>query len=665
MKILASTIAVLFIAVNSFAQDDSQDQGFNNQVSFTAGYRSIDVTGYEPGFKQMFGLQSGFRLFDLNFSGNAKKGQNLFADRYYVTMNGFGGDPYLTTHVGVQKNNIYDFQVSFRKSRYYWDFNDQATLPSGLHGLTSNHDWSTIRQLGSVNFSVQPSRNLKFNFEYSKNTRNGINLSTRNLDYFGSSSVWGSFARANPYPVAVSIQEEANRVTSSIDYMISSSNPWSFHYRIGYQTFGSAPTGANLDSPERSINIDDKTTAKEPVDSISWSEFRNLKTPVSEFSYTGSASSKLNLRGGYTFYRYQGPDSLDMSFNGIARTTSTASTVAPYNISVWMRGKATEPNHVVEQGFTYHVNNWLDAIFDYKYSGMSVDSQSEFRSISGKVVTKGDVLSQWRIKTHTLGTNLVFMPVDNLILQAGVRVLNNDIVMLEDGAVDLVRTKKIHTLWPIASLYYRPSKMLTVRVDADQSLNTTSYTRLTPHTDIGGRFVVKFNPTSKISIENSGVTRNRTLLEVDYHNTVRSNASVVEYALDKRLALMGGFSYENLMSSNFANFLRGTPPITNLLLQDHTISRIWQAGIRAEPLEHFGVNLTGNYIRTTGVGEISGEPPNYGPLRFPYGTFSIYYDFNKVGRLTAELQQVNYTEEIVTGNNFKTRIFSIVWTKGF
>ena len=77
-----------------------------------------------------------------------------------------------------------------------------------------------------------------------------------------------------------------------------------------------------LASPERSINIDDPTTAKELVNGISYTDFRKLSTPVSEFSYTGKVNSRFEMRGGYMFYRYQGPASLDMAFDGSARTNS-------------------------------------------------------------------------------------------------------------------------------------------------------------------------------------------------------------------------------------------------------------------------------------------------------------------------------------------------------
>ncbi len=250
---------------------------------------------------------------------------------------------------------------------------------------------------------------------------------------------------------------------------------------------------------------------------------------MSEFSYTGKILPQLEVRGGYLFYRYSGPASLDMSMDGIARTNSGGTTDAPYSVSLSTRAHVTEPNQVVDQGFTYKVNEWWSTMFDYRYSHFTVDSDAQFRSVNGTTVATGDSQNQWRIAAHTLDLNMAFTPMASLLVRAGIRYLNTDIRMLEDGVIDTTRTKHIKTVWPIGSVYYQPTKMLTIRADVESSTNGTSYTRVTPHTDVGGRFVVRFRPTEKFYIEDSAIVRNRKLLDTDYHSTVRSNAVTANY----------------------------------------------------------------------------------------------------------------------------------------
>ncbi|MEI9815409.1 MAG: hypothetical protein WDO18_23380 [Acidobacteriota bacterium] len=128
---------------------------------------------------------------------------------------------------------MYDLRANFRQTYYYWNRNDDAALPNGLHGLTSNHDWATVRKLGSFNLLIHATDHLKFSVEFYRNTRDGMSLITRSPDYFGSSSAWGSFARADPYVMQAPLSESSNRVTFGVDYTISK---WTVHYRTGYQS---------------------------------------------------------------------------------------------------------------------------------------------------------------------------------------------------------------------------------------------------------------------------------------------------------------------------------------------------------------------------------------------------------------------------------------------
>jgi hypothetical protein len=496
-----------------------------------------------------------------------------------------------------------------------------------------------------------------------------VNFTTRSLDYFGSSSTWGAFSRANPYYVVAPLSETSNRVTGGLDYTLGR---WNLHYRVGYQRFEDAINGANVGSPERSINVDDPNTAKELVNGVSWLDSRKLSTPVSEFSYTGKIGSRLEARGGYIFYRYSGPATLDMSMDGAARTNTAGTTDASYLVSLTTNSRVTEPNHVVDQGFTYKINEWWNALLDYRYSQFTVDASAQFRSVNsnaaafgGTTLSTGASSNHWFIGTNTLDYNMTFTPAASLLIRTGLRYMRNDVEFLDGGVLDPTRTKLINTIWPIGSVYYQPFKMLTIRADVEQTVNGASYTRITPHTDIGGRFVVRLRLNDKFYVEDSGTARNRRLIDTEYRSTLRNNSTTASYEFNERLSVLAGFSYDSFFASDFVNFLRGPVPFTNLALRDQTVDRVWQGGFQAKPLKRLGISFTGNYVRSTGLGTIAGEAPLYGPMSFPYATGSIYYDFPRLGRLTAQLQRTYYIEQIVPGNNFSANLLTIAWTRSY
>ena len=640
---------------------------FETQGSVTAGYRFTDIKGYRPKFTEFFDLQKGFRLMDFNLSGRAKQGSNPFADSYSLNVSGLGGDPFPGGQLTVRKDKLYDLRVTYRQSYYYWDRNDDVIPPGPAgqplyHNLTSNHNWATVRRFGSLDLTVHATNNLRFNFGYNRNSRDGVSFTTHVLDFFGAPSSWGNFTRANPYYVEAPLNEVSNRFSGGLSYTVRN---WSFHYKVGYQTFTQQTNWNNVDSPERSINIDAPATANELLNSATWSEFRSLKTPFSEFSYSGKVNKRLELRGGYIFYRYRGPATLDAAYDGSARTNSSGTQVAPYGVAWSSRAQLTEPMHILDQGLSLKITDWWTLHADYRYSRFTEDSTATFHSLFNAVTpADGEVNNTWRLGMHQVDLNLEFIPTRSLIIRPGIRYLKRDIVMLEEDEVDPGRTRRIKSVWPTVSVYYRPSKIFSVRGDFQSITNGASYTRLSPHTDVGSRFVFRFQPTAKFSIEDSLVIRNRRFLEADFQSNVRLNAITATYALNDRFSVFGGLSYDSFYARASTTFLRGTAPLTNLL-QEQMIDRVWQAGLAVKPTRHFGINFTGNFVRTTGASAISGEPPYYGPLTWPLAMGTLYYDFPKVGRLSVDLGRTYYLEEIVSANDFRANLLTIRWTKDF
>src|ERR1051325_2341255 len=202
MRIRFQLVVAILSAIPTVLAQDSGGKplafgGFENEGAGTTGYRFTDVKGYTPKFQELFDLNSGFRLLDLSLFGKAGEKAG-FADRYSLNLSGLGGEPFTTAQFNIQKTRIYDLRVNFRQTHYYWNRND-ATLPNGASGLTSNHDWATVRKLGSASLLVHAAKNLRLSFEVYRNTRDGVAGTTRPVDYFGSAFTWGSFARANPY----------------------------------------------------------------------------------------------------------------------------------------------------------------------------------------------------------------------------------------------------------------------------------------------------------------------------------------------------------------------------------------------------------------------------------------------------------------------------------
>jgi hypothetical protein len=634
--------------------------GFETTGSITAGYRFTDISGRREKFAELFSLRSGFRVHDINLAGIAIDNQR-FADSYSFAASGIGGDPFQAGQLRISKTHLYDFRANYRQSYFYWDRNDDTPHPAGVRGLTTNHSLATVRKMGSVNFTAYATNNLRFNFEYYRTGRDGMTVTTRTLEYVGAPAFWGNFLRANPYVIQAPVNEVGNRFSGGMNY---SFRDWNFAYRAGYQTYEEALTLDNIAPGQRSINVGDPVTASERLDRASWLEFRRLKTPMSEFSYNGRAGSRVRLRGGYIFFRYRGPASLNASFNGIARSNTAGTTFAPYAVSMTNRAQLSEPNHVLDQGFTIELSPSWNFHADYRYSRFDVDSEGTFRSVHDGTTSSEETTFDWSDGLHILDAALEFAPATQFLVRPGIRLMKRDVTVIEDGVAEPQATRRSNYVWPLLSVYYSPSTVFTIRGEIQSITNGTPYTRISPRTNVSSRIIARVKPSDRVSIENNVSLRNADFAATDYRNTMRSNATTLTYTLNDKLALLGGFTYDSFLATASVNFLRGVAPL-QAIWRDQTISRVWQAGIDARPVPNLSLQLSGNYVRTTGVGEISGELPAFGPLRWPMATGTISYNFPKAGRLSLDLQRTYYIEEILRGDNFSANLLGIRFTKEF
>ncbi len=639
---------------------------FGVQGSASFGYRFTDIKGYQPMYQELFDLEKGPRLMDFNLFGHSQPGTNPFADDFSLNMSGLGGDPYPGAELTVSKHNLYDLRVNWRQSYFYWDQNNGVLLPPlRIPGLTNHHSWATVRKIGSVDLTLHATNDLRFHFQYYRTTFSGPTFTTFVPNYFGAPSFgppFGVYEGTNPYDLFAPTFDNTNRFTGGVDYTWRN---WNFHYDIGYQTYDGTMNFNNVSSPEYSFNTSTAATAKTPLLNASWTQFEQLKTPISEFSYNGQPASWVEVRGGYTFYRYSGPATFDQAFNGIVQANSAATVFVPYNVSENARATVSEPNNIIHQGFTFHIKSWWDADLDWRYSRFTTDAVGNFHSLfDGTTPNSGETTTVWRDGLNQLDFSMGFTPTANLIVRPGVTLMQSNIEDLENGVSDPANTLRINTVSPTLSVFYRPIRRLDLRGEFYTFDSGASFTAISPHTDVTGRVVGNLRITRKLSLSDEMYMVNQRLLATDYHGKVHSNSTTLAYTLNGNYSLFAGFAYDDEFASGDIVYARGTPPLAEVL-HDQALNRVWQAGLEAKPIKNFGIRFSGNFDRTTGVGAAGNEAPAYGPLTFPYATGTVFYDFPKAGRLSVDLQRTYYIQQIITGNNFSANMLTIRWTRSF
>ncbi len=676
--VLVGAMALCMAARASAGQDPAQGApvaprgAMDIHGSVDVGYRSTDINGNADMFRQLFDLSKGARVMGVELNGLARDQAHAFADTFTIRASSLGGDPFPSVDISARKSRLYDLRINWRKSRFF----DMSPLtPDSIDGfdtraVADRHSWSTSRQIGNMALTIDATDRLHLQFGYDRVERDGSVRSTRSIDFVGAPSVWGAFARANPFLVNGRVNDSANRVTGGLSYGRAN---WAVPYKAGYQTNDETLTLGPSASPERSINVVDAVTANEPLSTLGSSQSRHLSAPLSELSAVVRPSAKLEWRGEHLYYRYQGPFSVDASFQGVARTNAGGTTTSPYQLSISTRGEASAPSHVFGQGLTYRLSSRWAIDADYRYSRFSSDATGELGSLlalySGAVsnvqpAAEDDHLS-WRQALHTLEVAASLQATSTLTIRPSVRFSHRDVVMREDGVLDPAMSQVQEDVWPELTVGYRPVSWLNARGTYKTSYSDSSYTRMSPAERSLGHVMVTVEPLAGLVIDASADRTHLDLLATGYASHTHAGSVQASYALGERLRVMGGLDYQSFLGLGNATFLRGTPPIVDVQMRDHEVDRIWHAGVTIKATNRLEIAATGNFDRTRGTDAIEGEPSLYGPSTFRYGTGSVSYDIPRVGRVSVDLQRASWLQELLPPNDFRSNILTVRYGRRF
>jgi opacity protein-like surface antigen len=174
--ILALTLTVLVFSAALSLQ--AQEQSKNLYGKFLFGYRFVDTSGTVERYKQDINLDDGLRLFNFSLQITPNETfQNLF-DRIDINMYNFGGDPYETFRLAIQKSGKYKFQYDRRKSNYFYA--DQHEIDGGelYNPFTFNFD----RTMDSMFFKVWLHKYVDVYVNFDRYNKKGDSTLTLDID---------------------------------------------------------------------------------------------------------------------------------------------------------------------------------------------------------------------------------------------------------------------------------------------------------------------------------------------------------------------------------------------------------------------------------------------------------------------------------------------------
>lgn len=153
----------------------TNDDGYQIVSSVELGYRGLRVDGDLNKYQSDLNYKAGPRLFDSSFFAKTKDGGAF--DSFLVTSTGWGGDPQGNVRVSVEKSDLYRFNGTYRRFKWFRYLNsianpNFATRPT--NPVSGQHDFDTRMKQGDFDLTFLPkNEKIRFNIGYSPQRNRG------------------------------------------------------------------------------------------------------------------------------------------------------------------------------------------------------------------------------------------------------------------------------------------------------------------------------------------------------------------------------------------------------------------------------------------------------------------------------------------------------------
>ena len=250
MKPLRSLQAGLFIgmvsvgfAASAAPQEPQQSSegvnsgNYNIRQTIEFGYRDTDINGNLANYNTFVNLNSGVRLFEQSLDIRSLNHAGALFDSLTLYSFGYGGDPNDLTRLRASKNKWYNFQGSFRRDKYPWNYNllanplNPASSTPSLAITNSPHALYLVRRMSDFILTLLPQSRVRFRFGYTRNIQEGPSFST-----FGGTTILDPpTGHGSQTQVFQDWKTTLNAYQLGVDFQVLSKT--SFHYDQFLQYF--------------------------------------------------------------------------------------------------------------------------------------------------------------------------------------------------------------------------------------------------------------------------------------------------------------------------------------------------------------------------------------------------------------------------------------------
>ncbi|NJL28003.1 MAG: hypothetical protein HC897_08925 [Thermoanaerobaculia bacterium] len=427
--------------------EESEDGSFTGE--FSIGYRSVSVDGTENKYKEDINLDDGPRLFGLRMEWVPSLGLRSKVDRISVDVSNFGGDPFETFGLKVQKYGRYDFDYRRTESDYFYQ---DIILPPELGSASLSNagdfhhfDFRRVRDLASFKYRFNDRARFDVGFErFTKRGESTTTLDIQRDEFELDKPVHESFdelqlAFQYAWPkVTLTLEERVRNYQNDVEIFLPGSSPGENTTNLARLDFFLLDQPYEYDSNQHTVRLTAKPTDRWIIQAAGSVQSLDLDIAASE-------------------------DSRGIGFNG-----------QPFVTDLTGGGEIERDVDFFDVDVTYLVNDRFAVVGSARR--YSLDQEGVF--FFGTARNEG----VWEIDTTGFEAGLQYNLSATVTLGAGVRTESRDVTFGSvegSGEVELEDETTDQTGF-YANVAWRPSKQFELTADVEDSSYDDPFALVSP-----------------------------------------------------------------------------------------------------------------------------------------------------------------------------------------
>jgi hypothetical protein len=470
---------------------------YNVIASVEFGVRGLSVTGNENKYRSDLNYGNGARLFDSSFLLRSKEGITARAfDEFLVTTSGWGGDPYGSTRVSVEKSGVYTFDANVRRARY---FNALTPLANPLNTAVGQHTANQRHNFSDFDFVGLPdNRKLRFHAGYSSDMREGPGTTTARFS-------------GDEYAINSNAETRSNDFRAGIDafllgFDLSVMQGARYFHDNSSQTVTLTNQGNNTTNTSRIDNLFRETPSQ---GTHFWTRFNVHRLFARKLDFTGRYIY-LSSRSRYSFFE----QATGRQSNGNLAVPQTATA----------RGETKRPSSIGDIGVTFLATSKFRISNTFRYDNFRINGEEPLvdvlrqRTLAGAPLATVTTVSffarttNYRRFLNTVEADYQFSP--SYSVHAGYRFTDRHIQLAHlDRTTTLVtrdETVDNQTHAAIFGFKARPVKAWTIYFDGEHGDADSVFTRTGNNDFTNFRIRNRVSVSDKLSFTAAFISKDNT-----------------------------------------------------------------------------------------------------------------------------------------------------------